>query len=139
MMRDGLVPLLEQHWREFDGPFKWGARDCGTFAARWVEKASGVSILPLLGVYENKDTADAILKERGWKDVRAAADAYLVRREIGFARLGDIVAREFANTGWTLGICNRSEAIFLSLNGGLVRLGLLKCAQAWTVEQSEDT
>jgi hypothetical protein len=133
MMRDALVPLLETHLSEFSGGFQWGARDCVTFAAGWVEKVTGQKLIPENLSWGDQESAALAMAQMGCADAAELAGLFLTSRPRSFARLGDIVSRDVPGFGVTLGICLGADVAFVRIGGGFNKYALSRCDLAWTV------
>lgn len=132
-MRDALVPLLDKHFAEFVGPFIWGERDCVTFTANWVERATGKNTIPPGLVWHDEETAAYAMRVMGCANARELAAKFLTPKPLLSARLGDIVCRELRR-GQTLGICTGADVAFIDQSRGLLQFRLSKCNAAWAVE-----
>lgn len=133
MMRDSFVPLLDAHRVEFSGPFQWGVRDCVTFTASWVKRATGRDLIPEGLAWSDKDSATAALASLGCATTRELASRFLEPAPLLSARLGDIVGRDDPRFGFTLGICIRADVEFIDVRRGLVPFALSRCNACWRV------
>jgi len=93
-------------------PFKWGENDCLQYAARWVEKATGVDFYSPYGAYSTEEEANAIMVEAGgmikivkdalgsgYKDYRKAK-----RGDIAMVKLGRSFMGIVADDGMTISV-----------------------------------
>lgn len=133
-MRDSLVPVLDRHLAEFDGPFDWGVRDCVLFATAWISRAAGRSLVPEALSWNDKESAYAAIQKMGCLDTRDLASRFLEEAPLLTARLGDIVGRDMPRFGFTLGICAGFDVAFLGERGGIIRFRLSTCHACWRVD-----
>lgn len=74
--------------RYLTAPFAWGEQDCFTFAARWVQLASGINCFAGLGTWITASQAARAKQKAG--GLAAIFDRHLQRIEPNFARDGDV-------------------------------------------------
>jgi hypothetical protein len=113
--------------------FTWGQMDCCHWCAGWVETTLGIDLAAdFRGQYDTKEGAYAYLKEKGFADVDALADAFLPRIEINLAQRGDIVCFQIARIK-ALGICGGGRSFFLQTGGIIESVRTRACIAAWRV------
>lgn len=138
-MRCDLIPALDRHIIEFGKACTpeefWRGRDCVSFVAGWVLTVTGLQLIPDGITWDSAETAAAAMATLDCDDTFHLADKFLPARPVLYARRGDIVGRDFPDTGKTLGICTGSDARFVTLRGGIFSVPLRRCDRAWEVEQ----
>jgi hypothetical protein len=117
-------------------PFAWGAHDCATFPAGWVERATGLDPLEgVSGTYGNREEAEAVIAAAGGLLTLWEAGAVLVGSPRTSApRRGDVGLVEIPALGGSLQLgairVDRAWAMLLS-DGLIVRTA--RCLAAWRV------
>lgn len=82
------MTLAEYITRHLRVPFCWGEHDCCTFAARWVNEATGVDYLAEFGAWSSALTAVRKIRRAG--GLEAIVDARLQRINSNMAKDGDV-------------------------------------------------
>jgi hypothetical protein len=125
--RARLVPLLERHLSEFDGPFSW-PRHCVLFCGTWVEKATGHNPLAGRPICQSATDAARVLRDMPLVELVSAALPSIEPRR---ARIGDIIARDVAGTV-AIGICLGRRGAFLG-KAHTEFLSVAGATHAWSV------
>ena len=118
-----------------DHIFDWVNCNCALFAADAVRVQTGVDFAKSYRGPKTKTGMISRLRKICGGDVETA-----VTKELGdplssvlLAKRGDVVSFDFGD-GPALGICKGSQGIFVSEHDGIVRVPLIKCHTAWSVE-----
>lgn len=102
-----------------DKPHQWGHHDCCLFAAGAVKAMTGHDYMAdFRGQYDSKETAQAVLKEKGRGTLYLTIRNRLGNPIQGFPHRGDVAYHVFED-GPTLGICIGTDCLFVS-EAGLV-------------------
>jgi len=101
--------LLQQHVEAVEGrPVEWGVSDCTTWAAAWVERATGRRV-PLLGTYSTLDEAHRLIDEAGglevlWTLALAEVDIFSTPYDPVLGDVGIVDTASFGPVGVVFGL-----------------------------------
>lgn len=111
-------------------PFAWGINDCCTFAADWVEQATGVRMLSNMRGY--RTARDALVLIKGGGGLRSIACHALGGFILpAYARVGDVVLHKYGKRE-ALGVCNGGGILAPAMQG-MVCVGMDDALTAWRV------
>lgn len=104
-----------------DKPFRWGYHDCCMFAANLYREVYGIDLAHgIRGKYRSPDGAKRVISEHGglWKLLNSRTkEAGIVRVPPLQAQTGAIVLDKWDTIGWTVGIFDGRQALFISAGG----------------------
>jgi hypothetical protein len=109
--------------------FEWRASDCLRFALEAARAAGGRDLLMIVPRYKNAVGALRCLRNRGFRTLAQAMDAHAAPIAAAMARPGDVAWYDDGGMG-CLGVVVGSDALFLSIDGGLTARPILSC-RAW--------
>ena len=102
-------------------PFRWGYHDCCMFAANLYRDVYRIDLAKgIRGKYRSPDGAERVIAEHGglWKLINDRTKAAgMVRVSPLQAQTGAIVLNKWKPTGWTVGIFDGRQALFISAGG----------------------
>lgn len=120
-----------------DMPFEWGTCDCLIFASDACVITRGIDPMSkkkpsdpdtIRGQYDTQSGARLLIKKHR-KSIRDIMDVHFKRKNINFAKRGDIVYYKNA-----FGVCaGRGVAFFKSEGLGLEIVKLSDCVMAWDI------
>jgi len=114
-------------------PFCYGQHDCAQFAARAIAAVTGEPVAaPLLARYRSQTGARRLVNKHGGLD-KLASTVLGAPVAATYARRGDIVYQATDDGMGALGVCLGRVSVFLSADGGQVRIDTLHAACAWRV------
>ena len=116
-----------------DVEFKWGECDCCTFAANFVQKITGIDPIPeFRGHYTTSYGSKRALIKYGKGTLLETMDSKFKKIRPSFCKRGDLVLHIF-DTGEATGICLGKNAVFKTLDKGIVLVPMKIIKYTWEV------
>lgn len=112
-------------------PFAWGAHDCVTMAADWIEQATGVDPIADLRGWDDALSASRTIESLGGLK-QAVTDRLGAEIPVAFAQRGDVVLHDETDRPG-LGVCVGEWFAAPLEEGGVVLVAMDRAVCAWRV------